>query len=105
MFEHVDVLFFPEITHLLDGFAKRFHVQVVVPFEKIPHGLHVFLPHPLAVRIVFLGDVLVISKNNKTSGSDGFTIEFYRSFWDVIGQIMVDCFNYAFENGIDHPYL
>ena len=99
MFEHGNVLFFPEITHILDGFAKRFHVQVVVPFEKIPHGLHVFLPHPLAVRIVFLGDVLVISKNNKTPGSDGFTIEFYRSFSDVIGQIMVDCFNYAFENG------
>ena len=38
-------------------------------------------------------------KNNKTPGSDGFTIEFYRSFWDVIGQIMVDSFNYAFENG------
>ena len=38
-------------------------------------------------------------KNNKTPGSDGFTIEFYRFFWNVIGQIMVDSFNYAFENG------
>ena len=37
-------------------------------------------------------------KNNKTPGSDGFTIEFYRLFWNVIGQIMVDSFNYAFEN-------
>ena len=31
--------------------------------------------------------------------SDGFTIEFYRYFWDVIGQILVDSLNYAFENG------
>ena len=38
-------------------------------------------------------------KNNKTPGSDGFTIAFYRFFWNVIGQIMVDRFNYAFENG------
>ena len=38
-------------------------------------------------------------KNNKTPGSDGFTIEFYRFFWNAIGQIMVDSFNYAFENG------
>ena len=35
-------------------------------------------------------------KNNKTPGSDGFTIEFYRYFWNAIGQIMVDSFNYAF---------
>ena len=37
--------------------------------------------------------------NNKTLGSDGFTIEFYRFFWPAIGPIMVDSFNYAFENG------
>ena len=37
--------------------------------------------------------------NNKTPGSDGFTIEFYRFFWNAIGPIMVDSFNYAFENG------
>ena len=38
-------------------------------------------------------------KNNKTPGSDGFTIEFYRYFWNTLGQTMVDSFNYAFENG------
>ena len=37
--------------------------------------------------------------NNKTPGSDGFTIELYRFFWSAIGPIMVDSFNYAFENG------
>lgn len=40
-----------------------------------------------------------IQKHNKTPGSNGFTIEFYRFFWDSIGQIMVDSFNNAFENG------
>ena len=38
-------------------------------------------------------------KNNKTPGSDDLTIEFYRFFWNAIGQSMVDSFNYAFENG------
>ena len=37
--------------------------------------------------------------NNKTPGSNGFTIEFYRFFWNATGPIMVDSFNYAFENG------
>ena len=37
--------------------------------------------------------------NNKTPGSDGFTTEFYRFFWNAVGPIMVDSFNYAFENG------
>ena len=37
--------------------------------------------------------------NNKTPGSDGFTIGFYRFFWNAIGPVMVDSFNYAFENG------
>ena len=38
-------------------------------------------------------------KNNKTPGSDGFTVEFYTLFWDDIEQIMVDIFNYAFKRG------
>ena len=37
--------------------------------------------------------------NNKTPGSDGFTIEFYGFFLNAIDPIMVDSFNYAFENG------
>ena len=38
-------------------------------------------------------------KKKKTPGSDGFTIEFYHFFWNALGPIMVDSFNYAFENG------
>ena len=37
--------------------------------------------------------------NNKTPGSDGFTIEFYHFSWNATGPTMVDSFNYAFENG------
>ena len=37
--------------------------------------------------------------NNKTPGSDGFTNEFCRFFWNAIGPIIVVSFNFAFENG------
>ena len=35
-------------------------------------------------------------KNNKTPGSDGFTIEFYRFFWNTIGPVMVGSFKLCF---------
>ena len=39
-------------------------------------------------------------QNNKMPGSDGFTIEFYRCFWNAVAPFMVDSFNYGFENRI-----
>ena len=36
---------------------------------------------------------------NKSPGTDGFTAEFYLRFWDGLGQVMVDSFNYAFTTG------
>ena len=36
---------------------------------------------------------------NKSPGTDGFTAEFYLRFWDGLGQIMADSFNYAFTTG------
>ena len=35
----------------------------------------------------------------KSPGTDGFTAEFYLRFWDGLGQVMVDSFNYAFTSG------
>ncbi len=37
--------------------------------------------------------------NNKTPGNDGFTVEFYKYFWDDIKTLVLDSFNYAFEKG------
>ena len=36
---------------------------------------------------------------NKTPGPDGLTTEFYSSFWDFLGPLMVDVFNECFSNG------
>ena len=35
----------------------------------------------------------------KSPGTDGLTAEFYPSFWKLLGQELVDSFNYAFEKG------
>jgi len=43
---------------------------------------------------------LVLDKfsKNKTPGNDGLPIEFYREFWDDVGETMIDSFNYSFEH-------
>ena len=35
----------------------------------------------------------------KSPSTDGLTAEFYLSFWELLGQKLVDSFNYAFEKG------
>ena len=35
----------------------------------------------------------------KSPGTDDLTAEFYLSFWELLGQELVDSFNYAFEKG------
>lgn len=37
--------------------------------------------------------------NNKTPGNDGLTKEFYLAFWGMLGDDMVDSFNFSFQNG------
>ena len=37
--------------------------------------------------------------NSKTPGIDGFSKEFYMTFWLELGEMMVDCFNYSFNIG------
>ena len=37
--------------------------------------------------------------NNKSPGSDGYPIEFYKMFWNQIGNILVKSLNFSFNNG------
>ena len=38
-------------------------------------------------------------KSNKSPGSDGLSSEFYKTFWDNVGILMVDSLNEAYEKG------
>ena len=38
-------------------------------------------------------------KNNKSPGSDGIPIEFYKTFWADIHSVLIDSLNSAHETG------
>ena len=46
-----------------------------------------------------LSNALKRSKNNKSPGSDGFSAEFLKMFWNDIGYFILRSVNYAFING------
>ena len=38
-------------------------------------------------------------KNNKSTGADGFTVEFFKFFWQQLGAIVVKSLNNGFRKG------
>ncbi|KAL9964972.1 hypothetical protein ACROYT_G028690 [Oculina patagonica] len=44
-------------------------------------------------------DCLQSFQNNKSPGNDGLTVEFYKTFWNSIGNLVVDCLNSSYECG------
>ena len=38
-------------------------------------------------------------QKNKTPGNDGLTVEFYVSFWPLVGKCLVECLNFAHRHG------
>ena len=51
----------------------------------------------LSVKECF--DCLQSFENNKSPGNDGLTVEFYKTFWNAIGNLLVDSLNYLYECG------
>ena len=44
-------------------------------------------------------EALFEMKNEKSPGSDGITVEFYKMFWDKLKIFFIQSINYSFENG------
>ena len=44
-------------------------------------------------------NVLQTFQKNKSPGNNGLTPEFYLAFWPLLGKLVVDSLNYAFEYG------
>jgi len=42
---------------------------------------------------------LMSMANNKSPGSDGFSVEFYKCFWEEIKDMVLESFQYAFNTG------
>lgn len=40
---------------------------------------------------------------NKAPGNDGLPIEFYKTFWNFLGEPLVECFNTSFVKGEMSP--
>ena len=38
-------------------------------------------------------------KNGKSPGCDGISVDFYKKFWPVLGDMLVNALNYAQEKG------
>ena len=36
---------------------------------------------------------------NKSPGNDGLTVEFYKAFWNTVGNLVVDSLHFAYEYG------
>ena len=51
----------------------------------------------LSVKECF--DCLQSFEDNKSPGNDGLTVEFYKTFWNSIGTLLVDSLNYSYECG------
>lgn len=46
---------------------------------------------------------LQLFQNNTSPGNDGLTVEFYKAFWHVLGEIMVDSLNDSYV--VNYPIL
>ena len=47
-----------------------------------------------------LHETLISYSKNKSPGIDGLTAELYLSFWDLVGPLLLDVYNEAFQEGI-----
>ena len=64
---------------------------------KLTYEEQLSLEHELSLEEI--KKVLVSFEKNKTPGEDGFTVEFYETFFDMLQNDLLNSYNEAFQNG------
>ena len=91
----------------------KFYKKLYTPAEAEPDFEHLYLNEnipkitkaskeqcDLPITLEECKKALNNMKINKTPGTDGFPVEFYRYFWEELGPLIHESFLYAFNNNI-----
>ena len=46
-----------------------------------------------------MANIIKTFQNNKSPGTDGLPIEFYKIFWNDVKNVLLNSINFAYENG------
>ena len=90
---------------------EKFYLDIYTENDEAVDESHPFLVRPeiptltsemksicegkLSVKECF--DCLQSFENNKTPGNDGLAVEFYKTFWNCLGNLLVDSLNFSYE--------
>jgi len=44
-------------------------------------------------------ETLKTFQENKTPGNDGLSTEFYKTFWPIVGHLLVESLNFSYRHG------
>ena len=89
------LLSFPPTCVLCKFRSLTFSRNVNIP--KLSDEKHNTCEGKLTVNECY--NILSTFNNNKTPRNDGLTIEFYKAFWSLLGNQLVDVLNYSYEHG------
>ena len=64
---------------------------------KLSYDMRNICEGRLSVKECF--DCLQSFENNKSPGNDGLTVEFYKTFWNSVGNLLVESLNYSYKCG------
>lgn len=81
--------------HLFD--KEKYNIDGM---PKLSQDLKDALDLPLTLKE--MGEALRSMPSNKCPGRDGFTVEFYKKFWDKLGLLYFQAITYALGKGILH---
>ena len=78
-----------------DGIYAELLNNVTMP--KVSEASKLLCEGELSIQECY--SALLKFPNGKTPGNDGLTAEFYKTFWNLLGQQLTDSLNYSYQQG------